>query len=269
MQEKVLSALSAILLALTYFVAGFAVCAGVPGVTEQLAMRCSEADLSPFEHPELTQLAVATRDYTVGSHDLDALTDAIADANSKAATPYAGSSAEELLSEVPDAYTLDEEAIAHLDDVNEVTSRFLMPILGIAVLAGFCIMGAWRMFGSEPIARALIGAGVAVLVAFAVLGAWASFGFNSLFASMHALFFENGTWQFPVDSLLICMYPQAFWVGMGVVWLSTSCVLAALSIAGGAIMLHRRKRASAAGPAAHDGATPPADAARPTGDSRS
>ena len=112
MQEKVLSALSAILLALTYFVAGFAVCAGVPGVTEQLAMRCSEADLSPFEHPELTQLAVATRDYTVGSHDLDALTDAIADANSKAATPYAGSSAEELLSEVPDAYTLDEEAIA-------------------------------------------------------------------------------------------------------------------------------------------------------------
>ena len=112
MQEKVLSALSAIMLALTYFVAGFAVCAGVPGVTEQLAMRYSEADLSPFEHPELTQLAVATRDYTVGSHDLDALTGAIADANSKAATPYAGSSAEELLSEVPDAYTLDEEAIA-------------------------------------------------------------------------------------------------------------------------------------------------------------
>lgn len=46
-QQKVLGIITAVLLALTYFAAGFAVCAGVPTVTEQLATRTARADLSP------------------------------------------------------------------------------------------------------------------------------------------------------------------------------------------------------------------------------
>lgn len=243
-QQKVLGIITAALLALTYFAAGFAVCAGVPAVTEQLATRTARADLSPFEREQLTSLAVATRDYTVGAHDQSALAEALAQANRDAGTPYTSMAPEELLAQAPDEYALDEAALAHLDDVNEVTSRFFMPILGAAVLAGFCIMAGYRMFGSRMVARALIGAGAVVLAVLAVLGIWGIFGFNGLFSGMHALFFQSGTWVFPVDSLLICMYPQTFWMGMGAVWLSISCLLAALSIAGGAIMLRReRKRA--------------------------
>lgn len=241
-QRKVLGIITAALLALTYFAAGFAVCAGAPTVTEQLAARTVRADLSPFEREQLTSLAVATRDYTVGAHDRGALAEALAQANRDAGTPYASLAPDELLIQAPDEYALDEAALAHLDDVNEVTSRFFMPILGVAVLAGFCIMATYRMFGSRTVAGALIGAGATVLAVLTVLGVWGAFGFNGLFSGLHALFFQSGTWIFPVDSLLICMYPQAFWVGMGAVWLVTSCLLAALSIAGGAIMLRRERK---------------------------
>lgn len=241
-QRKVMCILTAIMLALTYFVAGFAVCAGIPGITEQLSMRFSSAELSPFSQSQLTDLASATRDYTVGSHDLDKLVSEISKANSEAGTPYGDASKEELLADVPDEYTLDEAAISHLDDVNEVTSKFFMPILGIAALAGFCIMATYRLFGSEPIARALIWSGTGILIAFAVMGVWGMFGFSGFFAGIHALFFKSGTWIFPVDSLLISMYPQAFWMGMGLVWLATSCLLAAIALVGGVIMLRRQKK---------------------------
>ena len=76
----------------------------------------------------------------------------------------------------------------------------------------------------------LLGAGIIVLVAFVGLGAWAAISFDSFFTTFHSLFFSQGNWTFPYDSLLICALPTEFWMGMGVVWLAVSFAVSILSI---------------------------------------
>ncbi|WP_251213289.1 DUF1461 domain-containing protein [Adlercreutzia murintestinalis] len=258
-QKSVMQVITAIMLALTYFAAGFALCAGIPATTGWLSSQTSLWEGSPFTAAQMQDLALATRDYTVSGHDRAALTEALAHANEAANTPYAALEGEQLISQAPDAYTLDADALAHLDDVYEVVSRFTMPLLGVALISAFCLMALLRMFGYRPVGVALVGAGGAVLVLFAALGIWASIGFDGLFTNIHTLFFADGSWVFPADSLLIRMYPHAFWVGMGGIWLASSCVLAALSLVIGALMLRAAKkraaartRTSSAAPAAQD-----------------
>lgn len=234
-----MAVLTAVMLAFTYFAAGFAVCAGVPYTTKTLSTFTSNWSASPFSQNEIADLAVATRDYTVSNHNLDALMAAISDANKKENTPYASYNTEQLLNDTPEAYSLNSEAISHLDDVFDVISTAFMPLLGIAVIAAFCLMGTLRMFGTKPVAKALRWSGIATLVVFALCGIWALVGFDGMFAALHSVFFADGTWTFPADSLLICMYPTAFWIGMGLVWLCTSCVIAILSLVFGAALTKR------------------------------
>lgn len=244
-QKRVMQAITAVMLALTYFAAGFAICAGLPTTTTVLSAQTSRWEGSPFTAAQMEELAVATRDYTVATHDQAALMDAIAKANDEAATPYANADADRL-AEAPDQYTLDADALAHLDDVYEVVSRFTMPLVGVALISAFCLMALLRMFGYRPVGTALLWAGVAVLALFAMLGLWALIGFDGLFASIHSAFFADGTWTFPADSLLIRMYPQAFWMSMGAVWLASSCALAVISLIVGALMLRAAKKRQAA-----------------------
>ena len=76
------------------------------------------------------------------------------------------------------------------------------------------------------------GAGVSVLAVFALLAAWVAIDFDGFFAQFHSLFFAAGTWTFSWDSLLICMYPPEFWVGMGVIWLvvTVACCVVCITI---------------------------------------
>ena len=76
----------------------------------------------------------------------------------------------------------------------------------------------------------LTGAGWVVIIAFMALVIWALLSFNDLFSTLHGLFFSEGSWTFPYDSLLITMYPLNFWIGMGVVWLVTTLVLSLLCV---------------------------------------
>ena len=74
----------------------------------------------------------------------------------------------------------------------------------------------------RALGRALLAAGTIVLTAFLAFGVWAILDFSGLFALLHSLFFAEGTWTFSYESLLICMYPLPFWMGMGVIWLIAS-----------------------------------------------
>ena len=65
---------------------------------------------------------------------------------------------------------------------------------------------------------------LAVIGIIAVLGIWAFINFDSLFTELHALFFSGGTWLFPADSLLITLFPEAFWMGMGITWVLISLI---------------------------------------------
>jgi len=126
-------------------------------------------------------------------------------------------------------------------NVNEVISSLRMPLLGITLIAAFCLMGLVYMFGAKPAGWSLLIAGCATLGLFALVGLWAAFGFDGFFAVLHGLFFSEGTWTFPADSLLIQMYPQGFWMGMGLWWLSASCITAVASIVIGYLIVRKRK----------------------------
>ena len=69
-----------------------------------------------------------------------------------------------------------------------------------------------------------------MIAIFVCLAIWVAVDFNGFFAAFHSLFFAAGTWTFSWDSLLICMYPPNFWIGMGVVWFVVTMVLSILGI---------------------------------------
>ncbi len=242
-QRLIISVLGAIALAATLVACGFAVCAGFPQVTELIAEQTSNEELSPFSREELVDAAVATRAYTIETGDREALMDIIAAINDAAQTPYAGATVEELAA-APDAYTLTPEALAHLDDVNSVVHRVLPALFGVVVLTVFCLLVVLRTCGPRAFGKPLAWAGGAVIALFVILASWALIDFNGLFAAFHALFFAAGTWTFPSDSLLICMYPQGFWSGMGVVWLAVTLALSVCAIVCGLFFIRRGGAAS-------------------------
>lgn len=240
-RKYVLTFITTVMLALTFVACGFAVCAGVSQVVTSLSQSYSNDELSPFSKSELVTAAEATRDYTVGSHDYDALMEVIGQINTSADTPYANASEDEL-AEAPEQYTLTPDAIAHLDDVYDVVQRAMPALLACAVLAAFTFFCCFYMFGSRSVGRPLAYAGGVVIAAFAILGVWALADFNGLFAVFHSLFFVEGTWEFSYDSLLICMYPQAFWMGMGATWLAVTLILSILSLICGLTFIRQEKR---------------------------
>ena len=240
-RRSILNVIATIALALTFFASGFAVVAGIPQMVHGIAMSYVNTDDSPFDKMQLVQAADATRDYTVGEHDYDALMATIAQINDEADTPYAGTTADEL-AQADERYTLTPDAISHLDDVNDVVNRALPAMLACAVMAGFCLLCSLYMFGPRSIGRPFAYAGGLVIAAFAVFGIWAVVDFDGLFTAFHGLFFAEGTWTFSYDSLLICMFPQDFWMMMGFVWLAVSMILSILSLLCGIFFMRRELR---------------------------
>ncbi|WP_080797964.1 lipoprotein intramolecular transacylase Lit [Arabiibacter massiliensis] len=227
-------------LAVTFVAAGFAVCAGLPQTTEALASAFSGQDNpgTPFSHDDLVCAAVVTRDYTVGSNDREAVFAMLHDINANAGTRFADATDEELAA-APDAYTLTGDALSHLDDVFRVVVAARLALIVIAVLAVAAAAHVGIRVGRRALSSVLLAAGAAVLVVFALLAAWVVIDFNGFFAAFHSLFFADGTWTFSWESLLITMYPPAFWMGMGAVWLATTALLSALAIAIGARLRRR------------------------------
>ena len=228
LMNKLAAVVAAASLAITLVAAGFAACAAFPQTTEMLAGAFSGNGNpgTPFSHDELVQAAVATRDYTVGSNDREAVFSMLHAINESAGTPYAEASPDELAA-APEEYTLPADALSHLDDVVHVA---------VAACAHMAVRVGRRALGG--VAQA---AGIAVVAVFALLAAWVVVDFNGFFAAFHSLFFANGTWTFSYDSLLITMYPPEFWIGMGAVWLAATGLLSIASIVVGALL--RRKRA--------------------------
>ena len=239
--DKASAVVAAVALAVAFVAAGFAACAAFPQTTEMLANAFSGTDNpdTPFSHGDLVHAAVVTRDYTVGSNDREAVFAMLHDINASAGTRYADAD-QAALAAAPDVFTLDAEALSHLDDVYRVVVAARGALIAIAVLAvAACAYTAVRG-GKRPLGGVLLAAGAGVLAVFALLAAWVLMDFNGFFAAFHSLFFADGTWTFSYESLLITMYPPAFWMGMGAVWLATTAVLSILAIAIGTALRRRR-----------------------------
>lgn len=283
-RKTTLAVITAIMLTFTYIALGLTVCAGLPFVTDSLSTSTSNTKDSPYAPTELTALALETRDFTVGDYERDSLgregaEEALAahvlnaarrscedpqredlwsseartlleDTASTEGFPGSQVQTMEQLAAMDPAYGLDQEALDHLDDVNDVLSRLMNAILGIAVLSAFCLFGTLWMFGPSPVGRALRWAAAATILLFALMAGWAALSFESLFSFIHSLFFAAGSWTFPADSLLISMYPTQFWVGMALYWFAITMTLATLSWIIGTIITKRQTHIEKRGPAA-------------------
>ncbi len=225
---------SALLLAVTLIGAGFAAVAIPDAATATLSRAFSGRDQpnTPFTADELASMAIAGKHYTFDDNDREKLDAAIAEANAAAeADGRATASTRESA-----ARSLPADAIRHLDDVYRVASVAKPALMIVAVL---CIAGLAHVavrIGQRTLGRTLIAGGGLVLAAFCALGAWAAIDFDGLFAAFHSLFFQAGTWTFPYDSLLITLYPTAFWMGMGGIWLAVTCIASIICIIVGRLL---------------------------------
>lgn len=137
----------------------------------------------------------------------------------------------EQLADTGDQFALDEDAFEHLDDCNELING-IVPFVryaAIAALACFLVLLVLRQW--RWLARMLGIAPLALIIAFAFMGTWAVIDFNGFFSAFHGVFFPQGNWTFSSTSLLICMYPTGFWMGMGVLWLATTAVASIIVLA--------------------------------------
>lgn len=229
---------STLLLAVTLIGAGFAAVAIPDAATATLSRAFSGCDQpnTPFTADELASMAIAGKRYTFDDNDLEKLDAAIAEANAAAETDgRATASTRESA-----ARSLPADAISHLDDVYRVASMAKPALMIVAVL---CIAGLAHVavhIGRRALGRTLMAGGGLVLAAFCALGAWAAIDFDGLFAAFHSLFFQAGTWTFPYDSLLITLYPTAFWMGMSGIWLAVTCGLSILAVLIGFTLGHKQ-----------------------------
>ena len=229
---------SALLLAVTLIGAGFAAVAIPDAATATLSRAFSGCDQpnTPFTTDELASIAIAGKHYTFDDNDREKLDAAIAEANVAAETDgRATASTRESA-----ARSLPADAISHLDDVYRVAC-VAKPAL--VIVAALCIAGLAHVavrIGRRALGRTLMAGGGLVLAAFCALGAWAAIDFDGLFAAFHSLFFQAGTWTFPYDSLLITLYPTAFWMGMGGIWLAVTCGLSILAVLIGFTLGHKQ-----------------------------
>ena len=248
---KFVQVITALALAVAFVAAGFAACLAPP-VTHALAGAFVRADISPFSHDQLVEVADATREFSFGNHDLEQLYRTIYDIDRQYADKLSPSELAKLqgfpklvalsghgdleqlqlaFEDVSQLYAYDEQTISHLDDcykllVNVRPGLIIAAVLAVAGLIAVGVRGGRKMLGAV-----LMGAGIAVVAALVALGVWALIDFNGFFTAFHQAFFaQQGNWTFPYDSLLICSLPEAFWMGMGVVWLVVALALSAASV---------------------------------------
>lgn len=252
---SVVAVISAAALAVCLIAAGFAACAVPDASTKALASVYSTDGASPFTKDELVAAAVQTKHYTIDDNDKAAVYATIAAINAQEALAgtagkgapkidaTANYAAGELSGEqvaaletafdaVSERYVLTPDAVNHLDDVFGVVQAAKWWLLASVVAACVgCTATAFRG-GRRLLGRVFAGAGVSVLAVFALLAAWVAIDFDGFFAQFHSLFFAAGTWTFSWDSLLICMYPPEFWVGMGAIWLvvTVACCVVCITI---------------------------------------
>jgi hypothetical protein len=206
---KLLSRLAIIAMLL---LSGLAACINLPFITSGLCNLTSDSQNSIYSKEQLVGAGVVTRDFSVGSISQEQLST-------------------ELTKIGVDPSSLDTNMISHLRECTPIFSviTWLFVVLLIATLV--VLLVAAIMSGKRRVATILRQCGIATLLIFLALAIWIIVDFNGLFVTMHQILFADGNWTFSSTSLLICMYPTDFWIGMGVIWIALSAILSAIFIA--------------------------------------
>jgi integral membrane protein (TIGR01906 family) len=106
----------------------------------------------------------------------------------------------------------DASASSHLEDVREVFVglRLLGAALAGALIVWFAASWRGRRFGE--IGSSARGAAWVCGIAPILVAVAGAIDFEALFTVFHGFFFDEGTWTFPPDALLIELFPERFWM---------------------------------------------------------
>jgi len=132
----------------------------------------------------------------------------------------------------------DESAVAHLEDVRDVIRLARAATVLLAIVVAVVSFLAVRARRTRELAEVLVRAGFVTVALPLVAGVAGALSFDAVFTAFHGLFFESGTWTFPADSLLIQVFPEAFWAVAGVCW-GGLMVLVGLCYGGLGVVLRR------------------------------
>lgn len=142
------------------------------------------------------------------------------------------------LSELEDQYSLPRNALSHLQDCTPIftTGRISVGVVGGFALVGLIALGI--LAGRKRIGGTLIAGSALVIGILVALGIWAAVDFDGIFTWMHTLFFAQGSWVFNSDSLLITLFPEAFWAAMAGLWIISSVIFTLITGIVGKILSH-------------------------------
>ncbi len=105
-------------------------------------------------------------------------------------------------------YTVAERT--HLEDVQQVMNGMDYFFYGTTLV----IISTLFLFQHDKkhLHQLLWSGGLTTVGIILLVGLFSVFSFNGVFTLFHQLFFPQGNWQFPVDSLLIQTFPLEFFV---------------------------------------------------------
>ena len=208
-------------LACTLIMSGLMVCIFVPQTTEVLSRLTSVGSTFGASADTMAKASLTTRDYAFGLIGSEGLKNSL-----------------EMLG-LP-ANGLDTSMLTHLQACTPIFESAGQLFLLMAVIS--CVMTGFTAFvgGKNAVSRLLFHSSILAIAVIVAFGAWVFFSFDSFFTWMHSLFFPSGSWIFSADSLLICMYPENFWIGMGVVWGMTTLIASLALIVVSRLMAKRR-----------------------------
>lgn len=119
-------------------------------------------------------------------------------------------------------FTTDEKS--HLYDVKKLSTLALISWGLLSIL----LLGLFKFYGTQV--RFIFYSSIKILVfIFITGGITALFWWESLFVLFHQVFFPQGNWSFPENSMLITLYPKQFWQIAAMMIGILSIVLALLS----------------------------------------
>lgn len=234
--------LAQVTLAITLIVAGLVVCVMPNFPTTLMTGWYANEEESPYTREELVTMSVYTKEYTFFAQDKTELYASIVMVQDHAeeegrmgeGSPVITAGDEASVAAAFDAahpsYALQTEVVDHLDDVSQVVMIiFVIGFVALCIASG-AIMNAYFTHMRSALPQILTGGGVLTIAILLVFGVWGFVGFDSFFNAMHSVLFAGSTWAFPEESLIITMYPAAFWQGMGILWIAVSAILGAVSL---------------------------------------
>ena len=122
--------------------------------------------------------------------------------------------------------SFNEEEKSHLEDVKKLIDNGKV-LLIFLILISIILLSIILSEGKHNLKKILISSGV---VAIILPIPFLLFSFSNIFTKFHLILFPQGNWKFPLDSLLIQMFPQEFFYDSLVNIIVNSSILAIILI---------------------------------------